>query len=351
MAEKRTIVRTINGERRKLTPREDSQLRRGVITREDLSDAPIQGRGSEKRQRTATEKIDSELSRSDVRRDVARDFARQVNLINQSFDAIQAQNVLDQKARVGETTALLASAGIAGSARGQAQQQLTREAGRQIAEQTEARRAESLLGVEQAIQQTAEQRFADEQSLLADQQTSQLISSQVQQGITDPAQVFRNLGGAVSFETIESFLPEVEQPRGFNLGRGQQRYEFNPATQQFELIASGAPIGGGSSGTGLSNDEVSLIASEIRKGGVNVTSFPQKERSRILAEKKKQDQEALKKSITTNPKAIADKLKDQGFSRSDIRDLRDINGIPLSEDEAKKIADSLSIGQQIQAFF
>jgi hypothetical protein len=214
------VIRNINGKRVRISEEENNRIESG------------------------SSKIDNELNRKDTRREVAREFARQTALINQSFNAIQEQNVIDQQARVGGTTALLANAGIAGSARGQAQQTLTAEAGRQIAEQTEARRAESMLGIEQAIQQTTDNRFGQQQALQQEQamnagqlQQRVLISNLVNEGVTDPRDIYTRLNGLVDYETIQSIVPEQEVSKEVDLSQGEARFAYNTQTGRYERVA------------------------------------------------------------------------------------------------------------------
>lgn len=86
-----------------------------------------------------------------------------------------------------------------------------------------------------------------------------------------------------------SYTPLLpEKKAGFELGEGQAKYEYNPTTGKYEIIAQRgktyAPTTGGTIGVGGTTGTLSPLAQAVQKGIITIAQVPAAQRAGVSAE-------------------------------------------------------------------
>lgn len=173
--------------------------------------------------------------RRDVERDVLRQFREEFDIIDDIFADISARVSREGEAALGSRRARSARAGLLGSERGEALKQQEIDATQRRLQGVEAQRLQAQLPLlQEARRQTSSALEQRQQSA-----QEQAILSAIQQGITDPLDIFNQFGGQVGFDEITGITSQLQQdsPDPFSLGQGQARFVFNPETGEFEQVA------------------------------------------------------------------------------------------------------------------
>lgn len=209
---------------------------------------------------------------------LSSDSSSEISSINQGFDAEKKRVQMVQEEEVGQQTTQLARLGgfLGPSASGNAvlinlgndhKNELIDLQGRRQTALTDARnlqnerrfdlvklKIDEIKGIEKDIQDRKDKFFQQTKDVLAEQRTQQeeqkIIAEEarlidivgvIDSGITDPVEIFKQMEGAASLSEISDILKSLQEgePKGFTLGKGGIRYEFNSETGKFEAVAFG----------------------------------------------------------------------------------------------------------------
>lgn len=230
---------------------------------------------------------------SAIRSRAIADVQDRINALNQVYDQQLTRVQREGVGRTGETTALLAARGLAGSMRGSAIADTTRGQNRQIEAEVDAQRNNAIQGIladankaaMQEIQSKTEARLGGASALISflkgsDERKQNYVNSVAQNLIATgvdienmtPDQIAQLSNAAqkagVSMNNIIAAYNDAayksKTTGQFDLSKGAARYDL-----QGNLIAQNAEVGGGEM-----SPEVLALAKQVNEGTVSIQQVP-----------------------------------------------------------------------------